>query len=224
MRDASDGLSFRLKKFLVHCWKLQIRIFSPSPETALNAVYVLDPSVPKEAVSLAQHKAAAELHSFHGFHVKHTGEKEQSTNRNNRSHKFSCATAWRGIIIVGNCRTMWAFEFVVFRDINPLIRSRLALLPRAQWNSGPRTNEKTIFLKVIKFYDFFMCFCRCWGWLSLAYDMLLSSLFHRLTFLFDCMCTSLTGGSAERVAEIVLPLTLRALWRRVLLYQTKGAI
>lgn len=41
-------------------------------------------------------------------------------------------------------------------------------------------------LKVIKFYDFFMCFCRCRG-CSFVYEMLFSSLFHRLTFLFDCM-------------------------------------
>lgn len=54
----------------------QIKIFSPSSNPALNAVYVLDPTVLKEAVSLAQHKAAVELHSFHGFHVKHTVEKE----------------------------------------------------------------------------------------------------------------------------------------------------
>lgn len=52
--------------------------------------------------------------------------------------------------------------------------------------------------KVIKFYDFFMCFCRCWGCLRYVP---FSSLFHRLTFLFDCMfgCWRLWVKEQQRI-------------------------
>lgn len=94
--------------------------------------------------------------------------RERAHNRNNRSHKFPCATAWRGIMIfciraieVEVANRLGFEPLLFFGNRNPLFLS--VFLPvRTKWNYGSRT-KTTEFLKVIKFYDFFMCFCRCWG-------------------------------------------------------------
>lgn len=138
-----------------------------------------------------------------------TGGRERvGNNRNNRSHKFSCATAWRGIIMLLRAAIEWvakAFEFVVFPFISFLFHP--TTLSHPVRHSQP--NKIPAFLKVIKFYDFFMCLPLLG--LTLAYDMLFlrSSLFHRLTFLFRRHVRISSTDLADEKTRESLPFAIR---------------
>lgn len=61
--------------------------------------------------------------------------------------------------------------------------------------------KKTIFFESNKILRLFYVFCRCRG-CFFVHDMLFSSLFHRLTFLFDCMQVELFKKQAGELIEV----------------------
>lgn len=120
---------------------------------------------------------------------------ETAHNRNNRSHKFSSVIAWRGKRLGTAIETRKGKRFGLHRVV-VLCRGVNSSQPSLSLSRSTENNEKKFrlenegknnFFESNKILRLFYVFFPVAGAAFLYTICCFSSLFHRLTFLFDCM-------------------------------------